>query len=178
LIPTVDISSENTPFILKPYPNDEEDTCKNCGRHNPKHLEQGTCHCAYNRQSHDEMRHSLFYNSYSSHNRFSDFSAFALLCLDDVDIRFVYCERVCMDGSLSNRSDISRILAVSTYLWYQPIRHRKTKNSRDKRSTPQKEKIPMETARFLQWKLACLCRQAANILQESQLSFGRVRELT
>lgn len=51
-----------------------------------------------------------------------------------------------------------------SYLWYEPIWHRETEDARNECGTAKEKKIPMETTRLLQGKLASLGRDAAHIL--------------
>lgn len=59
---------------------------------------------------------------------------------------------------------------LSTYLWDQAIREGNPDDTGDERGAPEKEEVPVETSRLLQWELPRLCRQTADILKDGQYS--------
>jgi hypothetical protein len=103
----------------------------------------------------------------------ADLCAFSFFSGDHSQLGLVNGQGICVDGGLRVRLRVSTAapyyllfgMNSQAYLRNEPIRHGNPDDTRDKRCTSEKKKVPVETRRLFQRKLPRLCGQTANVLE-------------
>lgn len=109
--------------------------------------QDGSGHCSDNGEAHEEMRYALLYDALGDDFLLPNLTA--VVRLDDFEYAVIIGHAVRVRGSLR----------------YESVWQRDVDDAGNEACTAEKEEVPMEAARFLEWELFRLRRDAALVLQ-------------